>query len=69
MGDMSDAMARERNRSRPRRPDGSIDSWGYSDARGNPMTTLSDLMSSRSNEPLTVEEEDDLRRSRRRRGY
>ncbi len=57
MGDMSDAMARERNRNRRRRADGSVDSWGSPDARGNPMTTLSDLMTSRSHEPLGLDEE------------
>lgn len=30
------------------RPDGSIDAWGWPDAEGNPMVTLSDMMTSKS---------------------
>lgn len=37
--------------SRKRRPDGSVDEWGWPDAEGNPMFTLSDLMTSRSHIP------------------
>lgn len=33
------------------RADGSVDKWGYPDAEGNPMTTLSDLMTSKSHVP------------------
>lgn len=51
------ANNKEGRMSRKRRPDGSVDEWGWSDAEGNPMVTLSDLMTSKSHIPDEDEQE------------